>query len=283
MRRIVFTSLIIVLFINCFSFQTAYSSGCEIELSASRVGNNYIDVTVSVKSNPGFVTFMLKIHFDNKKLEPVYVTKGSLLPNSGFSNNLSEGDLSTLSYVQTYFVSLSDIVSDGVLYTVRFSINENTNERFVFYLDNNCEMLKNNPEDLNNPDDISFTSNVERFPLAEIPVEIMFVNDDLSVSNGKWIGSVKGLILEKDGAAPIIPENDIVVLAAYNSSHKFVYAEFATIASLSQYSTQPFTINNITIPASDGQPLELKLFLWNSIGQMKPLAENDVRIITVPK
>ncbi len=281
MRRIVFTGLIIVVFISCTLFQTASASDCRIELAASQVGSDYVDVTVSVQSNPGFVAFMLRVHFDNKKLEPLYITKGSLLPDSGFSNNLSEDDLSSLSYVQAYFVSLFDIKGGGVLYTIRFRINEDADERFVFYLDSSSEMLKNNLENSNNPYDISFVSNIERFPITEEPVEIMFVNDNLSVLNGVCNGSIKGLILE--GSDTIVQENNAIILTVYDSSHNLVYTRFGTVRALSQHFGQPFIISDIEIPVEEGSPLELKLFLWNSLGQMKPLAENDVRIINIQK
>ena len=278
MRKLVF---VVVFFISCFPFQATYAYNCSIGLAASKVGNDYIDVAVSVESNPGFAAFMLRVHFDNKKLEPLYTTKGSLLPNSGFSDNLPlESDLS---YVQTLFLYPSDVPSDGVLYTIRFMIKESVGERFVFYLDNSCEMLKNNPDDLNNPYDILFTSNIERFPATEKPVEIMFVGDDLSVSSKTWVGSVKGIILENNDAASIIQENNAVILAAYDSSRKMIYTKFTTVKSLAAIPGQPFTISDIAIPAKEGQSLELKLFLWNSLGQMEPLAENDVRIITATK
>lgn len=288
MRKIIALMLIATSLIIYIPILSVSASGCEIELSTSQNVDGYIDVSVCLKSNPGIASFLLKMHFDNTKLLPYSVMRGAILPGSAtFSNNLSGTDASALTYVQTYFVnapSFLDVTSDGVLYTIRFKIKDGVDGRVVFYLDNNCEMINQSETD------VSYSPNVGLFTITESPVELIMTDADFSASNGIWSGNVKGLILENSDAAPAIQENNIIILAAYNSSNQLRYTRFETIKSLTdgqvvplQYNSGiPFTISNIAISDNGTQPLKLKLYLWNSLSQMEQLAENDVRIITTP-
>jgi len=262
----------------CSPLLPVSAEGCNIELSTAQNVSGYIDVTVFIKSNPGMTSFLLKVYFDNNKLSPYSVMRGSLLPIAGtFSNNLSGTDFSEVQYVQVYFVntpSLSDITADGALFTVRFKIESGAGGRVVFYLDNNCEVINQGETD------VSYTPETGRFPITESPVEIMFTDTDLSVSDGMWRGNASGLILE---TTPIVQEDNVVILTAYDTSDKLVYSKFETIKSLVLDVGQPFTISGLTIPAQEGQNLKLKLFLWNGAGEAEPLAENDTRIITATR
>ena len=66
--------------------------------AAGKVGET-VEVTVSLVDNPGVIALAMKVHYDPNKLELVSVDNNKLMPDSMFSQNLTDNP---------YYASWSD-------------------------------------------------------------------------------------------------------------------------------------------------------------------------------
>lgn len=88
--------------------------------AAGKVGET-VEVTVSLVDNPGVIALAMKVHYDPNKLELVSVDNNRLMPDSMFSQNLTDNP---------YYASWSDSLAtenftdDGVLMVMHFRILE---------------------------------------------------------------------------------------------------------------------------------------------------------------
>jgi len=92
--------------------------------AAGKVGET-VEVTVSLVDNPGVIALAMKVHYDPNKLELVSVDNNKLMPDSMFSQNLTDNP---------YYASWSDplatesFTDDGVLMIMHFRILEDCEE-----------------------------------------------------------------------------------------------------------------------------------------------------------
>ena len=97
------------------------TDACFVVSNAIGKPGDTVEVTVSMKNNPGIIAIALDVHYDTEKLELVEVKDAQLLPNPVFSDT----------YVKNpYYISWSDATSadnyydDGCLATFVFKIRE---------------------------------------------------------------------------------------------------------------------------------------------------------------
>ena len=97
------------------------TDACFVVSNAIGKPGDMVEVTVSMKNNPGIIAIALDVHYDTEKLELVEVKDAQLLPNPVFSDT----------YVKNpYYISWSDATSadnyydDGCLATLVFKIRE---------------------------------------------------------------------------------------------------------------------------------------------------------------
>lgn len=82
-----------------------------------------VDVTVSVKDNPGIIAASLSISYDNSKLSLIKVTNGTIFGANSF---LAGNDLKAVPYTVLWEDALAttDYTEDGVMVTFTFEILE---------------------------------------------------------------------------------------------------------------------------------------------------------------
>ena len=79
-----------------------------------------VDVTISLKNNPGIIGIAFKVNFDTTKLKLVEATDANVLPNGIFSNVLS----SPYKMVWEDSTAQSDCTANGTIATLHFEILE---------------------------------------------------------------------------------------------------------------------------------------------------------------
>ncbi len=140
-----FIAVILTLCVMC-SMCTAFAEE-EITVTVSdaqaKIGET-VEVTVSVKNNPGMAAILFSLKFDKSYLLPVsYEANYDLLTEGIIVSNLdedAENDLETLDYVTGYWVNVSNNTEDGILFTYKFKIKENAPES----IDLTCEIGEDN-------------------------------------------------------------------------------------------------------------------------------------------
>ncbi len=93
--------------------------------SATKCIGDEIVVDVTIKNNVGIAGFKFNLEFDNTKLTPVSIAKGSVFEGSLYSNiSAPNVDLASLSEVTATWSGDGDVTADGVLYSVTFKIRD---------------------------------------------------------------------------------------------------------------------------------------------------------------
>jgi surface antigen len=96
--------------------------------SATGAPGSTVSVPVTIVNNPGIAGFTFALSFDNTKLTPTEIVPGVILPSSITSNINAGGDLSELGSVTANLVGTSNFAGNGVLFTIKFTVNENAQE-----------------------------------------------------------------------------------------------------------------------------------------------------------
>lgn len=102
----------------------------EVESVVGRSGEE-VTVDVSITNNVGIAGFALEVKYDNTILTPVSAVKGDVLTGSVLSNIDQGGDMSQYTSVYTQWSNPSNVMDDGVLYTLTFKINEDAEEGII--------------------------------------------------------------------------------------------------------------------------------------------------------
>lgn len=86
------------------------------------VKNGYIDVPVYINNNHGIMGFRMNVVYDSSVLEPVSATKGDLLSNGSFDNNIGmiPGNIKVI------WNNTENVNDNGLLYTLRFRVLDNS-------------------------------------------------------------------------------------------------------------------------------------------------------------
>jgi hypothetical protein len=96
--------------------------------SATGAPGSTVSVPVTIVNNPGIAGFNFSLAFDNTKFTPTEIVPGVILPSSITSNINAGGDLSELESVTANLVGTSNFTGNGVLFTIKFTVNENAQE-----------------------------------------------------------------------------------------------------------------------------------------------------------
>ncbi len=86
------------------------------------ITNGYVDVPIYIKNNHGIMGFRMNVAYDSSVLEAVSVTKGALLSNGSFDNNIGivPGNIKVI------WNNTGDVNDNGLLYTLRFKVLDNS-------------------------------------------------------------------------------------------------------------------------------------------------------------
>jgi len=94
----------------------------DIIVSAEYVAEDEIEfeIDVSITGNPGFAAFVIRIDYDKSALTALSVERGPVLYEGIFTSNLATA--SGADWIQVSFLNAMDIVGDGTLFRIRFSV-----------------------------------------------------------------------------------------------------------------------------------------------------------------
>lgn len=97
----------------------------QLSSAAGAVGD-YVDITVSMKNNPGISGISFELGFDKVYFEPVSITASGAAVTPVFSNLTGNGDISKMDSITAVWSNASNVTkSSSDLFTVRFKIKEN--------------------------------------------------------------------------------------------------------------------------------------------------------------
>lgn len=102
----------------------------EIDSVVGRSGEE-VTVDVSITNNVGIAGFAIEVQYDNTVLTPVSAIKGDVLTSSVLSNIDQGGDMTQYTSVYTQWSNPSNVMDDGVLYTLTFKINDDAEECII--------------------------------------------------------------------------------------------------------------------------------------------------------
>ena len=241
------------------------------------VAGTEIDVPIKISDNTGISGYNFRVNYDKRYLTPISVIDGELYDENSISN-LQQSDItsSDLDSVNVYYVSDTNIVGDGTLFTVRFHINTNVSNGQIIpitlsYDDGAvCKIKDNDLQDINisvkqgsiettvdptmltYPFDITKVtmSSDETSDIQNIPQNGDF-NMDLQIRKNEEISDAPQIILAK-------------------------YAEGNTLISCQSTELTSDIIANgtcrIYIEPTEKTISYIKVFIWDSINGMKPLS-----------
>lgn len=262
----------------------------EINLEVGNVeasGGEYVSVPVTISENEGIAGFNFKIEYDKNVLTPVSVTKGDALLDGSFMTNLTEDtDGPELDYVTAYWNNSYNVTDNGELFNVEFLVNENAEIgntlpiTLTYEADDLCDNNLNDVTGNITNGSVTVTSSNATVE-ADGDISLGYVITDLTMQSETGVTyediPQKGdfdLIAEIDGIYSEI--NDILpskfIVALYDENDMFIKLETKDITE------QMITDGKVEISVGKTSKAiaKLKLFIWNSLDSMKPLAESVI-------
>lgn len=82
------------------------------------ISKGYADIPVYIKNNHGIMGFGISVSYDNNVLGPVSVTKGTLLSDGNFDNNIGY----STDNIKINWNNTEDISGNGLLFVLRFKV-----------------------------------------------------------------------------------------------------------------------------------------------------------------
>lgn len=245
--------------------------------STTGVAGKYVNVPVIIDDNPGIAGFSLKLNYDKNSLTPVSIRDGDALADGGtimddksVISNLHEDDIdsSELDYVTAYWNDNENLTKNGVLFTVQFLISENVNVNDIL------------PIEISLDDDLMCNSNLNDVGINVNQGSIKIADDVSSIKykiNNVSMQSSDGIVYDD------IPKNGDFYLDVDVQSVTDEYASAEVIAAAYDENGCLVLVNtdeiwtsdvyNLYINQSDADISTIKVFVWDSVDGMKPLAE----------
>lgn len=248
------------------------------------VAGEYIDIPISIADNPGIAGFSFTLNYDKEKLTPVAIEKSDMLIDGNFASNLDETeDGSNLDYVTATWSDTDLITEDGALFNVMFMVNENVTAgetlpiEISYGADDICDRYLNSIEATVNQGMIEIVEYTEDDPGSDIATDVKpYYVDDVYIQHSD--GTVNDVIP---------PEGNFDLQLGIGSAEEefipavvfvAVYNENGVMTSVKQESiTEEMLIDGICsvhIDESAENIAEVKVFIWDSLENMTPLADS---------
>jgi len=237
----------------------------QIVVSAAPVSaDGTVGVTVSIADNPGIAGFTMSLNFDNTKLVPTSAARGAALAGGNFVSVLDSGvDVSTLTAVSVTWYSPADITADGALFTVRFNVKPGAKGAAGFTVS-----YKATNQAL---DGISFTVTGASVDFGEpAAFATVVTGSTLAVENGSVTGGVSYNIINSTETTPSAD----IILAIYDDTGKMVYVGKKNKTLAEGDNMDSFT--DISVPNAADAKYTVKIFCWDGVNMMIPLANPAV-------
>lgn len=124
-KRFFAAFMVLSLTLSTSSFVFAENDSKIIVSSASASVNEEIDVKVSIEGNSGIAGFVFDLYFDNTKLEPVGIQKGSSFASILSTFEDPNADLKSISKIKIQWDSIAEVKKDGEMFSIKFKVKEN--------------------------------------------------------------------------------------------------------------------------------------------------------------
>lgn len=226
--------------------------------------NGTVDVSVRIENNPGIATFSLRLNFDNTKLVPISINTGSVvLPDQITSNIQSMSDLSTLSFVSAFWVSPTDVVQDGTLYTVTFRVKQGAAEYADFGIDYRAGSIANSRLMAIPYESVKHTLHID--DLVSLTVEIK--NMSLRAQNNTIQGDIDIKVTNHSSS---VKYGDLFI-AVYDSAHWLIWT---TIIQNRPFAPGENSVRatGLSIENTNGSAYSVNIMCWDHVKPMRPLA-----------
>lgn len=243
----------------------------------------YIDIPVKISDNPGIAGFNFTLNYDKEKLTPVGIEKSEMLTDGNFASNLDEtGDGAELENVTASWSDTDLITEDGALFNVMFVVNENVTAGETVSVEISCETDDMCDRYLNSivPEmehgKINIVEFTEEDPGDDVVTDSMpyYVNDVyMKLSDGTVIDELPeygnfdlqvSIDSTEDEYVPAV-----MLTAAYDENGTLISIQPAEI-------TEDVLTDGactVRIPESTAPIAEMKVLFWDSLDNMKPVAE----------
>lgn len=265
----------------------------EVGKSIGTVGG-YVDVPVSLINNTGIAGFKFVLSYNKNYLTPVELFEGDIpgleitnesnygQPQLGMTSNMNESniDKAKLDYITAQWCDNSNMTVNGVLFTVRFKVNTTS------------EIGQNIPVELNYELDNPVCGVTDDNIIYDVAIDVnqgsvMVVEDNKSEREMQYeISDVK--LTSEDGIEisqipagtnfnakiafhrlndELVPGE--IILAAYDYRNRFIkiYSKSIDIKMLTNGQCE------FNIISDDEYISGIKIFIWNELNGMIPLAE----------
>lgn len=233
----------------------------------------YIYIPVTISDNTGISGADFTINFDSSKLTPISVTEGDLFVNGSFSTNISETKDNSIAI---HWSDADNVYEDGTMFILEFLLSENAEIGETLPIELTCKTIC---DCLLNMVNVS----IEHSKINVIEYTVETVEPEL------WLYYIDDTYMElADGTScESIPANGDFDLNVdiESSSTEFVsailfvatYDDFGRLISVKK---QPITEEilhketcEVHIDKTTSKIDYLKIFIWDSVSSLKPVAE----------
>ena len=248
--------------------------------SAEVTGGDYIYIPVSISNNTGLAGFDLKLTFDNNYLTPVSIIEGDMLKSGTFTSNvIQDADLSELEYVTATWIDSDNMNEDGTLFIVEFMVNDavEVGQKLPLSLSYDTDAICN-----------SYLADVAAI-IENGAVEVVEYASEGDVT-GEYV--INNVIMHDvdNNEYEAIPVNGEFYVTTSFSAFTEEFTPATVFVSAYDTSDRLISLKNVDVTEEDlavGSVKvyfdktalainKLKVFIWDGIGSLKPLAESVV-------
>lgn len=235
------------------------------------IAGRVVHVPVSIRNNTGIAGFNFNINYDAKSLIPVEIVEGELLGECTSNLQQEEIDKSTLETINVYWTNTNNLTKNGILFEVAFLIKDSASVGDVLPVNisyENGSICNDSLTDLNvNIVDGSIKIIDTEFVKYEITGVSIFANDGTEITTIPVNGDFNAQIAFESLTDEIVPGK--VFLSAYDKD-----------GNLIGVASKDITLNmllegvcDMHIPESESGISWIKVFIWDSVKGLTPLAE----------
>ncbi len=236
-------------------------------------------VPVTIEDNPGIAGFNFTINYDGEKLNPIGVDAGDVLDGIPLVSSIDEAaDNKSNNYISVSLNSSENLTENGELFVIGFEIKptvalgENINLNMSYEPDDLCNQNLIGIDAIITQGSVSVEGAIEdKSEIYQYNVSSMHMQmADGSECEELPINGDFDVLLDIENETSTYPEATIMA-ATYDINGKL-------IALTKQNLTQGSLNYKIHIDHSETEIDLLKIFIWNSLNDMKPMAEPIVAI-----
>ncbi len=155
-----------------------------------RISDSIIEIPVCIKNNHGVMGFGINVEYDSSIIQPLSVTKGAILSDGSFDNNIGK----TSGSFKVIWNNTENVNGNGLLFTLKFSVAEGAKPDFV-----PLTISFSQPDTYNEAwEDVAFNIDI-----SEIPVKYAYTATFMH--NGEIIGTDEFFNENEELNYPVMP------------------------------------------------------------------------------